>query len=86
MLHQYQKFRFPITIINGKDDIKYIKEGREMLKLNNNSKQYIVNEASHNVHLENQDMYLDARSIVYTSMIDLRLFSVLIILIGFLTS
>ena len=59
MLHQYQKFRFPITIINGKDDIKYIKEGREMLKLNNYSKQYIVNEASHNVHLENQDMYLE---------------------------
>jgi len=29
-------------------------------------------------------MYLDARSIVYTGMIDLRLISVLIILIGFL--
>tara|TARA_Y100000590_G_scaffold417705_1_gene517680 strand:- start:246 stop:1067 length:822 start_codon:yes stop_codon:yes gene_type:complete len=59
MLHQYQKFNFPITIINGKDDIKYIKEGRIMLKLNNNSKQYIVNNASHNVHLENMESYLD---------------------------
>ena len=59
MLRQYQRFNIPINIINGKDDIKYIKEGREMLKLNNYSKQYIVNEASHNVHLENQDMYLE---------------------------
>jgi len=57
MLHQFQKFNFPITIINGKDDIKYIKEGRIMLNLNNNAKQYIVNDASHNVHLENNDFY-----------------------------
>lgn len=59
MLHQYQKFKFPITIINGKEDIKYIKEGRIMLKLNNNSKQYIVNEASHNIHMENEISYLE---------------------------
>ena len=59
MIHQYQKFNFPITIINGKDDIKYIKEGRNMLKLNNNSKQYIVNNASHNVQLENKEYYLE---------------------------
>jgi len=59
MLHQFQKFKFPITIVNGKDDTKYIKEGRIMLKLNNNAKQYIVNNASHNVHLENTSFYLD---------------------------
>ena len=59
MLHQFQKFKFPITIINGKDDTKYIKEGRIMLKLNNNAKQYIVNNASHNVHLERPVSYID---------------------------
>ena len=59
MIHQYQKFSFPITIVNGKDDIKYIKEGRNMLKLNNNSKQYIVNNASHNVQIENKEYYLE---------------------------
>ena len=65
MLRQYQKFNFPISIINGKDDINYIKEGRIMLKLNNNSKQYIINNASHNVHLENKEMYLDVFSDIY---------------------
>ena len=60
-----QKFNFPISIINGKDDINYIKEGRIMLKLNNNSKQYIINNASHNVHLENKEMYLDVFSDIY---------------------
>ena len=65
MLRQYQKFNFPISIINGKDDINYIKEGRIMLKLNNNSKQYIINNASHNVHLENEGMYLDVFSDIY---------------------
>ena len=30
-----------------------------MLNINNNSKQYIVDQASHNVHLENTEMYLD---------------------------
>ncbi len=59
MLHQFQKFKFPMTIINGKDDTKYIKEGRIMLKLNNNARQYIVNNASHNVHLENPESYLE---------------------------
>lgn len=59
MLHQYQKFTFPTLIINGKDDTKYIKEGRKMLKLNNNTKQYIVDQASHNVHIENSDIYID---------------------------
>ena len=65
MLNQFQKFKFPITIINGKDDIQYIKEGRQMLKLNGNSKQYIINNASHNVHLENKEMYLDIFTSLY---------------------
>ena len=29
-----------------------------MLNANNNSKQYIINNAGHNVHLENSDLYI----------------------------
>ena len=58
MMNNYTKLTFPIFIINGKEDIKFIKEGRIMLNANNNSKQYIINNAGHNVHLENSDLYI----------------------------
>jgi pimeloyl-ACP methyl ester carboxylesterase len=60
--NQFQKFSFPIIIVNGKDDIKYIKEGRDMLKLNNNAKQYIIINASHNVHLESEESFIEILS------------------------
>ena len=65
MRNTFQKLEFPIHIINGKDDIKFIKEGRIMLRLNNHSKQYIVNNASHNVHLENKEMFTDIFNNIY---------------------
>ena len=52
----------PIIIINGKEDRKYIKEGRIMLNANDNSKQYIIDEAGHNVHLDNPSLYVDTLS------------------------
>ena len=58
LLNSYVKLSLPIIIINGKDDRKYIKEGRVMLNANDNSKQYIIDEAGHNVHLDNTDLYL----------------------------
>ena len=30
-----------------------------MLNANNNSKQYIINESGHNVHLDNPSLYLE---------------------------
>ena len=39
------------------DDRKFIKEGRIMLNANHNSKHYIIDNAGHNVHLENPDLY-----------------------------
>ena len=63
--NQFQKFTFPIIIVNGKDDIEYIKEGRDMLKLNKNAMQYIINNASHNVHLESEESFLDILSDLY---------------------
>jgi len=55
----FQEFNFPIYIINGSEDDKYIKIGKEMLRLNLNAKQYIIKEAGHNTHLENMDMFID---------------------------
>ena len=62
LLNSYVKLPIPIIIINGKDDRKYIKEGRIMLNANDNSKQYIIDEAGHNVHLDNPSLYLETLS------------------------
>ena len=56
----FQEFNFPIYAINGSEDDKYIKLGREMTRLNKNVKQYIIRESGHNTHLENLDMFIDA--------------------------
>ena len=55
---EYQSLKMPITLINGKEDTKYIKESRNMLLLNKNAKQYIVNDACHNTHLENDTEFI----------------------------
>ena len=44
--------RFPALLINGSEDVKYAKIGREMLILSKYIKQHIVCRAGHNVHLE----------------------------------
>ena len=62
LLNSYVKLPIPVIIINGKDDRKYIKEGRIMLNANDNSKQYIIDEAGHNVHLDNPSLYIDTLS------------------------
>ena len=52
-------FEFPIYLINGHEDTKYIKFNRDMMKINKGSKQFIINNASHNTHLENQEMFIE---------------------------
>ena len=56
----FQEFNFPIYVINGEEDDKYIKIGREMIRLNKNTKQYIITNSGHNTHMENPEMFLDA--------------------------
>lgn len=53
LLQDFQNLNFPIYSINGSEDNKYIKEGRVMLRVNIKAEQYIINNASHNTHLEN---------------------------------
>ena len=55
----FKYFIFPIFIICGTDDSKYIKLGKEMMYMNKNVKQYIIAKASHNTHLENPSMFLN---------------------------
>ncbi len=55
----FQEFDFPIYVINGSEDDKYIKIGREMIRLNKNTRQYIIDNSWHNTHLENIDMFID---------------------------
>jgi len=60
-------FDFPVYLINGHDDTKYIKINRDMMKIHKKSKQFIINNASHNVHLENNEFYIDT---LYKILID----------------
>ena len=55
----FQEFDFPIHVINGSEDDKYVKIGREMIRLNRKTKQYIIDISGHNTHLENIDMFID---------------------------
>ena len=54
----FKYFEFPISIICGTDDDKYVKIGKEMMYMNKNAKQYIIAKSSHNTHLENPAMFL----------------------------
>ena len=54
----FNLFSFPIYLINGHDDSKYIKLNRDMMKINKTAKQFIVNKASHNIHLENPSSFI----------------------------
>ena len=52
-------FSFPISIINGSEDRKYVKIGKEMTYMNRNAKQYIIKETMHNTHLESPSLFID---------------------------
>ena len=58
----FNLFDFPIFLINGHDDTKYIKLNRDMMKINKSCKQFIIDKASHNTHLENPEMFTDILS------------------------
>ena len=57
--NKFSKFNFPIFIINGEEDSKYLKIGMQMSMLNKHVKQYIISKASHNTHLENPQEFID---------------------------
>ena len=56
---RFQEFSFPISIINGSEDDKYIKIGKDMTIMNKNAKQYIIKDVMHNTHLESPEMFID---------------------------
>ena len=55
---EFKKFNFPICIINGSEDSKYIHLGRKMEEINPRAKQYVIDNANHNVHLEAPDAFI----------------------------
>ena len=52
-------FNFPVILISGNEDEKYLKIGHKAMRLNNNVKHFIVDESSHNTHLENPDLFIN---------------------------
>ena len=55
----FQEFNFNISIINGSEDDKFIKIGKDMTLMNKNAKQYIVKDCNHNTHLESPGLFID---------------------------
>jgi len=58
-IEAFATFDCPVFLINGKDDTKYIKINRDMMKIHKKAKQFIINNSSHNVHLENKKDFID---------------------------
>ncbi len=58
-LHNISKFEFPIVIINGAEDKKYVQIGGQISALANRGKHHIIPNSGHNVHLENLDLFID---------------------------
>ena len=54
----FSRFNFPIMIINGSEDSKYIKSGEFMSQINQQAVQYVIDKTGHNVHLESEDAFL----------------------------
>ena len=55
----FAEFNFPITVINGSEDLKYIEAGKRFCSINKNANQSVLNNSGHNVHLENPSKYID---------------------------
>ena len=55
----FAEFKFPITVINGSEDFKYIEAGKLFCSINQNANQYVLDNSGHNVHLENPSEYID---------------------------
>ena len=49
---EFSEFTFPVSIVNGEEDRKYLKIGATICQLNRNCSQHTI-KAGHNVHLEN---------------------------------
>ena len=58
-LHNISKFEFPIVIINGAEDKKYVQIGGQISALASRGKHHIIPNSGHNVHLENLDLFID---------------------------
>ena len=52
------KFDFPIVIVNGLEDNKYVEMGKRITQINNKSIQYIIKGSNHNVHLESMNAFI----------------------------
>ena len=56
---EFLNFKFPIMIINGKEDHKYLKIGKNMRDVCKFSVQYTIPNCGHNTHLEAPRVFID---------------------------
>ena len=57
-IDEFSKFDFPIHLINGTEDVKYMHISDTISTLNRNVTTHRV-ESGHNVHLERPNIYID---------------------------
>ena len=56
--NEISRFEFPALVINGSEDSKYLKIGKEIKDMCNNAKQHIIQNCGHNTHLENASNFI----------------------------
>ena len=52
-------FHFPVTLISGEEDLKFLKIGHRAMRKNKNIKHYIIRDSGHNTHLENPESFIE---------------------------
>ena len=58
-IDEFIQFDFPIYLINGQEDQQYLKIGKKIRYMNRNVFEYIIDNAGHNTHIDNPQMFVD---------------------------
>ena len=53
------KFKFPVVLVNGSEDVKHIEIGKNIIGICTDFKKHIIEDCGHNIHLENVDKFVE---------------------------
>ena len=63
--NEFLNFKFPVILINGSEDSRYIKIGNDIKSVNKAINQYIIEECGHNTHIEKPNSFRSALGISF---------------------
>ena len=53
------EFKFPLILINGSEDGRYIEIGKNIIGICRDFNQHVIEDCGHNIHLENLDKFVE---------------------------